>query len=237
MVPGEVFGTKIAAFCHGFVLLRPFGEGSIMKRMFVAAAVLLGASFLLTPSAKADIFAVENGTNCGGNFCNSGNPFELSTLLADINNPTTGGSTFLSHYGGAGGASNFVVYDNLVGDSFTIDWPGGNADVGSCQIKGMAAADFGFDACKGMNANGTSFSLGHDLTGGTQSGVFSPTTITFTSSKSLNGDTFLLEFVSMQDFPTVAAPEPSSLILLGIGMFGLVLVSAFRRTQAVPNRA
>ena len=209
-----------------------------MKRMLVATAALLGASFLLTPSAKADIFAVENGTNCGGNFCAPGNvPFKLSTLLAEISNPTTGGSTFLNLYGGAGGTSNFVVTDDLAGDFFTIDWPGGNADVGSCQIKGSAGTDFGFDACVGTNANGTSFSLGNDLTGGTHSGVFSPTTIKFTSTKSLNGDTFLLEFVSMQNFPTVPTPEPSSLILLAIGMFGLVLVWSFRRTKEVPDRA
>ena len=168
-------------------------------RMFVAAAVLFGACFLVMPSARADIFAVENGTNCGGNFCAPGNvPYSLEALI----NGGISSATLNAIGGGAGGTTNFVVTNDTGSNIISFLWLGGAADVGSCQIKGGESAFF--SGCTGDDGNnGTiDFYKGHDRSTGNQTGVVPPTRITFNpvGGTSSMGQTFLLEFVSMQNF-------------------------------------
>jgi hypothetical protein len=190
----------------------------------LTAGTFAAVAFLaLSPSAHADIFEIEAATSCpgsvGGGLCSNGSvPYNLNSLLG-------GGITVTS------GTEKFVVTDNAGSFSFvfTID-PGlaNKTDNGSCQINGGAASFF--DACSGVNSNGTLFSLGHDLTGGgafySGNGAFLPTTITFhakagafancSTQASCNFD---LGFVSMQGTSNVAVPGP----IAGAGLPGLVL--------------
>ena len=188
----------------------------------VAAAVAFVGSL---PSAHADIFEIEAATSCpgsvGGGLCNGTSPYNLNSLLG-------GGITVTS------GTEKFVVTDNGGSFSFvfTID-PGllNKTDNGSCQINGGAASFF--DACSGVNSNGTLFSLGHDLTGGgafyNGTGTFLPVTITFDAKagafancSALAPCNFDFGFVSMQGTSQVAVPGP----VAGAGLPGLIFAGA-----------
>ena len=189
-----------------------------MKRWnkILTAGVIAFAAVFLSPSAHADIFEIEAATSCpgsvGGGLCNGSVPYSLSSLLS-------GGISIGS------GTQKFVVTINT--GSFSFVFTGSPGDNGSCQINGGAASFF--NACSGVNGNGTTFSKGHDLTGG--NGTFPKTTITFTaipgafsSCSSTAPCNFDLGFVSMQGTGTVATvPEPSSVIFFGPGLIGVLL--------------
>jgi hypothetical protein len=203
-------------------------ENTLSRRskVLTAATVAFGAFFLFAPSAHADIFEIEAATSCpgsvGGGLCNGGNPFSLGSLLG-------GGISVGS------GTEKFVVTDNV--GTFSFVFTGSAGDNGSCQINGGAASFF--SSCSGVNNNGTSFSKGHDLTGG--NGTFPPTTITFTaipgafsSCSSLAPCNFDLGFVSMQGLgltvPSVPEPSALTLLALGLGVAG-AFVSRRRRIR------
>lgn len=211
-----------------------------MKRMFVAAVVLLGTLFVLMPSAKADIFAVENvGDTCngagsaGGGLCFFNGttyvPYSLSALVGGGI-----GMNFLQSVAPGQGTIDFIVTDDYeTNGGFSFTFTDGEADNASCQLKGGTST---FAGCSIVQTTPDSHGNTSTTNGGTQlDHYFVPdATISFTGT-SLLGDTFELEFVSMQNLggASVNAPEPSSLALLSISMFGLVLLSAFGRKKVM----
>ena len=202
---------------------------TIIWRLFFAAAVVSGACLLFMPSARADIFAVENvGDTCsgagsaGGGLCFFNGttyvPYSLSALVSGGI-----GMTFLQSVAPGQGTIDFIVKDDFGSNSgFTFLFTDGIADNASCQLKGGTAI---FNGC--MISQSVADSHGHTTTsnGGTAlDHYFVPTANISFSGSNLLGKTFELEFVSMQNLPgqNENVPEPSSLVLLAAGLFGLV---------------
>lgn len=186
-------------------------------KIIAACSMAFAVNFLLAPRAHADIFELEAATSCpgsvGGGLCNGSNPYNLSSLLS-------GGISVGS------GTEKFVVTDNV--GTFSFVFVGSPGDNGSCQINGGAASYF--NACSGLNTGGTTFTLGHDLTGG--HGTNPSTIITFTaipgafkSCSSTAPCNFDLGFVSMQGTGAASTPEPTSIVFFATGalMSGFVL--------------
>lgn len=181
-------------------------------RLFTITAVAFVTLVLLSPSARADIVEVEAATSCpgsiGGGLCNGSVPYNLNTLLG-------GGISLIS------GTQKFVVTDTT--GSFSFVYTGSSGDNGSCQINGGATSFF--NACSGLNSDGTVFSLGHDDTN--HPGMNPPTKLTFTALSgqcaSTNPCSFDLGFVSWQGTGTATVvPEPGTLSLFVSGLLGLV---------------
>lgn len=207
-------------------------------------ALLVAASIVLTPQAKADIFDLNGAANCtgttvvngntyggnlGGGLCTSSEtPFQLSALLTDLSN----GTIVLGAQ--SDGTDKFVVTDNIAGNffSFVLTSTGQNntgiADNAQCQINGTATAFA--NACSVKGANGATTSLGAAQI----NNLVFPATISFSGSN-LTGSTFNLEFVSMQGKSSVVgAPEPSALQLIGSSLL-LGVVGAFRKKPLVAS--
>ncbi len=194
-----------------------------VRRLPIPFLGMLLLAVLWVPRAHADIVEVEAATGCpgsaGGGLCNGGLPYNLDTLLS-------GGISISS------GTEKFVVTDTT--GSFSFIYHGSSGDNGSCQINGGAKSFFG--GCMGDNTDGTSFSLGHDLTN--HPGMDPPTFITFDAPF---GDctrkhpcTFDLGFVSWQGAgaPTsLPTPEPSTLNLLAAALFGFAGLAVRRKAQ------
>lgn len=200
-----------------------------IPRLMASALFGLLLVFFCAGPARADIFAVENDTGChvlaqAVADCNGTAAWQLSVLLQQISMPN-----ILDSLGE--GTDVFRVTNDIANSfSFQLQSTGQNgtgvANNGSCQIKGGATALF--DACMIADAHGQTTSLGgpqiNDLT--------FLATITFAGAADL-GQTFQLEFVSMQGDSNVVVPEPASLPLLCSVL--LVLGALIRRRRLSGN--
>jgi PEP-CTERM motif len=205
------------------------GFSGFSKRAVVGAAVLVFGLFLSAPRARADIFDLNNAANCtgtavvnghtyagnlGGGLCAGiGTPFHLSALLNILSNGTI-------VLGAAGEGTDKFVVTNDIGPSFsfTVNSTGQNnsgiANNAQCQINGGATAFA--SACTVTGANGATTHLGAPQINGLVFGA-----IVGFSGPNLAGQTFNLEFVSMQGNSSVVVPEPGSLMLMGTGILSL----------------
>lgn len=218
-------------------MIRIFGAW----RLFAAAALVFPALLLLTPSARADIFDVQDDTatgcsgmgSAGGGFCNDGTPYSLSALLGPASGHGAGGTGgigygYLESLAPGAGTVDFWVTDDLGTDSgFSFTYTDGKADNAHCSLNGDSGD---FDDCS--ISQSVDDSHGNDSVSCDTAGCTSPqldhyfvpeATISFSGSDLL-GKTFEIEFVSLQGLSStvVTAPEPGSLSLLAIGLLGIV---------------
>jgi|SRR5215469_2349819 len=199
---------------------------STVRRVATLTSLLLVTMLAVTPQARADIFDLNNAATCtgtavvngntyggniGGGLCTSAEKaFQLSSLLTLLSN----GTIVLGASGE--GTDKFVVFDDIPNNafSFTLTSTGQNntgiANNAQCQINGGAAAFA--NACIVTDKNGQTTHLGAAQI----NNLAFATTISF-SGPNLTGQTFNLEFVSMQGTSSVVSPEPSSLLLLASG--------------------
>ncbi|MGA8221776.1 MAG: PEP-CTERM sorting domain-containing protein [Candidatus Acidiferrales bacterium] len=200
-----------------------------ISRLIAGATLGLLLMMFYAGPARADIFKVEQDNGSCQNLtqavadCNSASPWQLSTLLTVLSTPN-----ILDSLGE--GTDVFRVTNNIANSfSFELQSTGQNgtgvANNGSCQISGGAAALF--DACMIMDSLGQTTDLG----GAQINNLTFPATVSFSGASDL-GATFQLEFVSMQGTSNTV-PEPGTIVMLGTGILGLIILGRRRKGMLV----
>ena len=199
----------------------------LLTKSLLASAVVWAAMVLLAPAAHADIIKIEGDGSCPGNIgaglCNGSNPFSMSAFL-------NGSLQFHINVPVLGGTEEWVLINDTghAITSFSFVFSGSTANNAQCQIANSQSDT----VANWLNSCSIVDSLGHTTTlGGAQIGgggqYFTPNaTITFGGPGIPIGESFNLDFVSMQGTGTasVPTPEPSSLLLLGAGLSGMAAI-------------
>jgi len=202
-------------------------------KIVTAALVAFVAFFLLSPSAQADGIIGLGNINGSGyiDFSSIQNGSSLLTTVLNgspsagsinVNNNVAGGfTTLILYYDGSTGPANDAG-SNLTCHNFSL---GGNTS--TCSI---------FDPNDGLSySNGTA--TPSNLPDGTYTFTWTfPTAVTGNfniSWASLSGSGYNACISSSPSCTPTSAPEPSSFMLLGAGLFGLVCLLGLRKAQPV----
>lgn len=202
--------------------------------------VLVGVS-ILAPRASVDIFKVEGPASCPGNigsglFANSTTGFSLSafesgTLNLNLNVASLGGTEDFVFVNDTGATATNLSF------TFSFTPLASNAQCQIANSHGVTVTSW-FDACTVTDALGQSTSLG----GAQINNLTSPVTVMFSGPGVPAGDSFQLDFVSLQGPNTVGTvtsvspvPEPASLTVMGAGLFALGFVANRLRTKDTPR--
>lgn len=202
--------------------------------LVIVGAIVLATAFGLAPNASADIIKVQDATgpcsptgltNGGGTICsNNTTAFSLTAL--------ENGTETLQAVVGTQTAPVYLVNNDTGSSAFTLTFNG--VLIGNQFLNCQESGGFSGHSCTISGALGT-------VTGGSpnygppspQPATWNPdATITFTGIGSGNFDIAFASFGNGASGTLTSAPEPSSLLLLGVGLSFLLGLS-FRRNKTV----